>query len=371
MQPVKYHLGKFPPGNLNWELISKYTAKANIALGRYDGMLATIPNANLFLAPLTTHEAVQSSKIEGTRVTMTEVMEIEAGLSKSVSQDKLDDTEEIINYRNTLKMCSEELRNRNISQHMLRTAHALLMQGVRGRDKSPGQYRSIQNWIGQKGCTIENANYIPIAPELLQSGMDTWENYLRENNRVDQIVSLALIHLEFEALHPFMDGNGRLGRMLIPLYLFQQGILKRPNFYMSDFLEANRSSYQEHMRNVSKNDDWNEWIIFFALGIEEQANKNIEKIRDILSLYSDMKEQFREATHSIHHIQALDFVFQNVTFSTGSFCKNSGILSDETAKVILRKLSKSGILTARSGVGRRQSVYLLQPLLNILDRAFM
>ena len=187
-----------------------------------------------------------SSKIEGTHVTMGEVLELEAGGEPSdITQPKCDDAEEIINYRLALVVCKNELAERPLSQHMLRQAHSILMRGVRGRDKSPGSYRTDQNWIGPKGCIIDEAGFVPIAPELLDSGMDAWEAYMNSDSEPDPLIQLALVHLEFEALHPFKDGNGRLGRMLVPLYLYKKGILSSPDFYMSGYLEDHRETYQE------------------------------------------------------------------------------------------------------------------------------
>ncbi|MCE5336159.1 MAG: Fic family protein, partial [Desulfobacteraceae bacterium] len=215
--PVRYHLGKFPPKTLDWARLIPLIGPANAGLARYDGLLSAIPNAHILLSPLTTQEAVLSSRIEGTRVTMGEVLEIEAGAeSEKLTQPKRDEAEEVLNYRKAMRSCIAEMgNNRPVSQHLIRGAHALLTRGVRGGDKSPGSYRKEQNWIGPKGCSLEESSFIPIAPELLQSGMDEWERYLHSTSEPDVLLQLAILHVEFEALHPFQDGNGRIGRMLI------------------------------------------------------------------------------------------------------------------------------------------------------------
>ncbi len=261
--PVSYHLGKFPPADLDWRPLIPLIGKANAALARYDGLLSAIPNASVPLSPLTTQEAVLSSKIEGTNVTMGEVLELEAGGEPAdFTQPKRDDAEEVLNYRIALNICAKSLAERPLSQHLLREAHAVLMRGVRGQDKTPGQYRVDQNWIGPKGCPIEEAGFVPIAPEHLQAGMDAWMAYLNDETQPDPLVQLAIVHLEFEALHPFCDGNGRLGRMLIPLYLYQRRLLDSPNFYMSGYLEAHREAYQERLRAVSRDGFWTAWCAF-------------------------------------------------------------------------------------------------------------
>ena len=366
--PVHYHLGEFPPRELDWPQLIPLIGPSNAGLARFDGLLSAIPNADLLLSPLTTQEAVLSSKIEGTRVTMGEVLEIEAGgESDAITQPKRDDAEEVLNYRRAMRACTAEMEHRPFSQNILRAAHALLMQGVRGRDKSPGSYRKDQNWIGPKGCTIEEASFVPIAPEHLQNGMDKWENYLGSTSEPDVLVQLAVLHVEFEALHPFKDGNGRLGRMLIPLFLSQRKLLSSPNFYMSGYLETNREEYQERLRAVSRDGDWTGWCAFFLQGIREQAAENERKARDILSLYDRLKTKMIDLTHSQHSIRAVDFIFQTPIFTAPTFTHYSEI-PKPTANRILTLLRDEGLLrTIQEGRGRRPGIYAFRELLNIAE----
>lgn len=366
--PVYYHLGKFPPAELNWKSLIPVIGKANAGLARYDGLLSAIPNASVLLSPLTTQEAVLSSKIEGTHVTMGEVLELEAGGEpRDITQPKRDDAEEIINYRVALRACVDELHERPLSQHMLRQAHFVLMQGVRGRDKTPGSYRPDQNWIGPKGCIIDEAGFVPIAPEHLVAGMGAWETYVNSETELDPLVQLAIVHLEFEALHPFKDGNGRLGRMLVPLYLYKKGVLSSPDFYMSGYLESHREEYQEKLRAVSRDDAWTEWCEFFLQGIVEQSAENELKAREILALYEQVKNQVVEETHSQHSIRAVDFLFQQPVFAAPVFTEHSEI-PKPTAARILSALREAGLLhTIREGKGRRYGIYAFRDLLNIAE----
>lgn len=365
---VRYHLGEFPPKTLDWSRLIPLIGPANAGLARYDGLLSAIPNAHILLSPLTTQEAVLSSKIEGTHVTIGEVLEIEAGGESDVfTQPKRDDAEEVLNYRKAMRACIAEMEHRPLSQHILRSAHSLLMQGVRGRDKSPGSYREDQNWIGPKGCTIEEARFVPVAPEHLQPGMDAWERYLGGTNELDALTQLAILHIEFEALHPFKDGNGRLGRMLIPLFLYHRKLLASPDFYMSGYLEANREEYQERLRAVSRDGDWTGWCAFFLQGIREQAAENERKARAILSLYDRVKTQVADMTHSHHSIRAVDFIFQSAIFTAPLFINNSGI-PKPTANRILTHLRDEGLLlTMQEGRGRRPGIYAFRELLNIAE----
>ena len=366
--PVKYHMGQFPPKTLDLSRLAPLIGPANASLGRYDGLLGAIPNAHILLSPLTTQEAVLSSKIEGTHVTIGEVLEIEAGAeSAAITQPKREEAEEVLNYRKATQACSAEMENRPFSQQMLRSAHNLLMQGVRGRDKAPGAYRNEQNWIGPTGCSIDEASYIPVAPEHLQHGMDNWERYLASTLESDALVQLAILHLEFEALHPFKDGNGRLGRMLIPLFLFQRKLLSSPDFYMSGYLEANREEYVDRLLAVSRDGDWTGWCAFFLKGIQEQAAENERKAKAILALYNRVKDQVLNLAHSEHSIRAVDSIFNIPIFTALLFAEHSKI-PKPTASRILKLLRDRGLLsTIQEGKGRRPGIYAFGELLNIAE----
>jgi Fic family protein len=366
--PIHYHLGKFPPQNIDWKRLIPLIGPTSASLARYDGLLAAIPNAHVLLSPMVTQEAVLSSKIEGTQVTIGEVLEIEAGrASESLTKPKRDDAEEVFNYRKALRACEQALQSRPISQHLIRSAHEILMQGVRGKDKTPGAYRTEQNWIGPTGCTLENAGFIPVSPDHLQTGLDEWERYSRSEAEPDALVQLSLLHLEFEALHPFKDGNGRLGRMLIPLFLFQRKLLSSPDFYMSQYLELNREEYQGRLRAVSSDGKWTEWCIFFLNGIKEQAGENEKKARSILALYERIKEKLPDMTHSQHASRALDFIFQYPIFPTPNLIQKSGI-PKPTANRILKILRENDmVIPLQEGKGRRSGIYAFRELINITE----
>lgn len=368
MAPAYYHLGAFPPREIDWPALVPLIGKANAALARYDGLLSAIPNAAILLAPLVTQEAVLSSKIEGTQVTIGEVLEVEAGGdSVALTQPKRDDAEEVLNYRRALSMCAGQVAERPISQHLLREAHAMLMQGVRGRDKSPGRYRTLQNWIGPQGCAIEDASFVPIAPDHLAAGMDALADFMTRADQPDPLVQLALIHLEFEALHPFEDGNGRLGRMLIPLFLFQRRLLGGPDFYMSGYLEAHREEYHHRLKAVSRDGDWTAWCAFFLQGVAEQAVENERKARAILALYDRVKTEVIELSRSQHAIRAVDFIFQYPIFASTHFASDSTIPKPSALR-ILALLRDAGLLrVVRAGRGRRVGIFAFFELLEVAE----
>lgn len=365
--PVLYHLGGFPPKDIDWARLVPLIGQANAALARYDGLVAAIPNAAVLLSPLTTQEAVLSSKIEGTNVTIGEVLEIEAGGDGGMSQPKRDDAEEIRNYRIALSVATKEIEERPLSHHILRQAHALLMNGVRGLDKDPGAFRDEQNWIGPPGCTLAEANFVPIPQEHLNTGLEAWATFARSRDEPDSLVQLALLHVEFEALHPFKDGNGRLGRMIIPLFLYERRVLSGPNFYMSGYLEARREDYVKAMRNVSRCGAWTEWCAFFLEGLVEQAHENQKKAQAIVDLHQRMLHEVAELTHSQHAGRAVDFLFSRPVFASTHFVEVSEI-PRPTALRFLTVLREAGILqTIREGAGRRPAIYAFPTLLNIAE----
>ncbi|MCL2011923.1 MAG: Fic family protein [Cystobacterineae bacterium] len=362
--PVHYHLDKFPPAALDWARLIPLIGPASARLARYDGLLSAIPNAHILRTPLATQEAVLSSKIEGTQVTISEVLEVEAGsISEALTQSKRDDAKEVLNYRHAMSACVDEMKHRPFSQQVLRGAHQILMRGVRGRDKMPGSYRSGQNYIGPAGCTPETASFVPIAPEHLCAGMDAWERYFKSTHEPDMLVQLALVHLEFEALHPFMDGNGRLGRMLIPLFLHERRFLSSPDFYISGYLEQNRQEYQERLRAVSRDGAWTEWCMFFLKAIQEQAGENERRAHAILALHDRLKLRVTELTHSQHAMRIVDFLFQSPIFAAPAFYGRSGIPKPSAAR-FLKLLRKEGILSIlQEGRGGRVGIYAFDALL--------
>jgi Fic family protein len=203
--PVKYHYGKFLPTNIDWSQLIPLIGPASSSLARYDGELNAIPNAAILLSPIITQEAVLSSRIEGTQATMGEVLEFEAGSeSKKIPKERVDDINEVLNYRKAMWHAVDLLKELPLCQRVIKEAHGVLLTGVRGHGRAPGEYRKIPNWIGAPGCKIEDATFIPISPEKIQDGMDKWEKYIHED-RPDRLVQLAIIHAEFEALHPFLD----------------------------------------------------------------------------------------------------------------------------------------------------------------------
>lgn len=367
MAPVHYHLGRFPPDNIDWVRLIPLIGPANAAIARYEGVLHGVPNPNVLLSPLTSQEAVLSSRIEGTQATLGEVLEFEAeGDPNDESTPKKADIQEVLNYRMALNEGTRLLQDLPLSQRLIKDVHSVLMQGVRGRNKSPGEYRRIPNWIGADGCTIDNARFVPVGADHLPDAMSAWEKYIHADS-ADRLVQLAITHAEFEAIHPFLDGNGRLGRLIVPLYLYNHQLLSRPNFYISEFLEEHRDEYYDRLLAVSSEGDWTGWCEFFLKAIIAQAGRNQEKATAILNLYQARKDWIVDVTRSQYAVRALDWMFARPIFKTPDFAASVDIPTP-TATRILRVVRDEGMLEEiRPGAGRRAAVFAFSELLDIAD----
>ncbi len=366
-KPVQYHEGGFPPKKIDWERLIPLLGPASAALARYDGILIALPNSAVLLSPLMTQEAVLSSRIEGTQATMGEVLEYEAGAApKDADPRKTADIQEILNYRQAMWRAVELLNELPLCQRVVKEAHRVLMEGVRGQGKAPGDYRKIPNWIGPPGCTIEKAKYVPISSERLPRAIDRWERFIHDD-APDRLVQLSLLHAEFEALHPFLDGNGRLGRMFVPLFLFSLKILQSPMFYISAYLEARREEYYERLLAVSRDGDWTGWCVFFLKALTEQAKENHDKASAILHLYETEKNRIMELTRSQFAIKATDFLFKRPVFSVSAFYIEAGIPEHSARKILKTLREKAFFSTLKETKGRQPGVLVFRDLLNIAE----
>jgi len=366
-KPVLYHTGRFPPDRLDWSALIPLLGPTAAAIARYDGTLAAVPNAAVLLSPLTTQEAVLSSRIEGTQATFGEVLEFEAqGAASEVSSERREDIHEVLNYRRALREAERLLCTLPLSLRVITSAHAVLMDGVRGHGRAPGKLRRVPNWIGPPGCSVEDARFVPVGADQLPDAMSAWEKYANAD-APDRLVQLAILHAEFEALHPFLDGNGRLGRMLVPLFLWQTQLIHAPMFYISAFFEAHREEYYDHLLAVSRDNDWTGWCVFFLGAVRAQAELNHKKAVEILRLYEESKPKLQTLTRSQYAVQTLDWLFERPTFKSSDFVKSAGIPA-ATAKRILGVLTKQQVVKPlEQGRGRKASILAFPALLNIAE----
>ncbi len=337
---------------------------ANAAIARYDGLLQSVVNPSVMLSPLTQREAVLSSRIEGTQATVDEVLGYDAGVEFDPA--KQGDIQEIVNYRKALSLASEALEQGPIDLQLIKQMHSVLMNSVRGQRKEPGRFRADQNWIGSADSTIETAKFVPPSPRRLPGLLEEFANYMAGDD-IDTLVQCAIVHAQFEILHPFKDGNGRIGRLLIPLFLFQKKALASPMFYLSEYLEGNRESYYQGLRNISDKGDWTGWIAFFLEALKHQAVENTNRVKGILSLYDDMKSRVTEITHSQHSPAILDALFDKPIFQSTDFVDRSNI-PNSTAKTAIKKLRDAQVLTAvREASGNRPAVLAFRELVNLAE----
>lgn len=364
---VNYHYGEFPPQDLDYNQLVRPLGSASAALARYDQMLQNMHNSEFLLAPLRRQEAVISSRMEGTISTLDEVLRYEADQNESgenTSQQVRSEAIEVYLYHRAMQRAQAALEDgAPISDWMIRSAHSSLLGFGRGADKSPGEYKNEQNYLVDR--SRRNVLFTPISPEQLGGGMDNLFSFI-ENQEWEELIQAALAHIEFEALHPFKDGNGRIGRMLIPLMLWNQGIISAPNFYISGYLEDNKEEYIERMREVSRSGAWTEWCAFFLRALDEQAHANLRITQEIKTLYEAMKDVFRDVLSSQWSTTALDFIFAQPVFRNNRFTNRSGI-PRPTAARFARLLVDAGLLrTLEPPSGRRPALYAFEPLLELV-----
>ena len=338
--------------------------EANTELARYDGLLLGGANTDVLISPLLTQEATLSSRIEGTQATVEEVLEQEAGIN--FDENKNQDIIEILNYRQAMDEAVNYLKERPITLDLIRGIHKTLLNSARGQKKSPGIFKTTQNHIGPKGGKIEDATFVPVCPLAMREALANWQDYI-ESDEIDCLIQTAIVHAQFELIHPFDDGNGRLGRILITLFLFYKKKISTPMFYLSSYLEENREEYIQRLNHISKNGDWNGWIEFILIAITKQAKLNCHRIQQITMLYEEMKTEIQELTHSQYTIQSLDAIFKKPIFKTSDFITATG-MKKALASKILKKLKDGKVLTTlRESSGRRSEILCFPQLLLIAE----
>ena len=358
---------KLPLAGLDWGMLLPVLGEANRCVARFDGLLAHMPSPELLRAPLLTREAVLSSKIEGTVATSSDVFRHEAGEDADLSSIRLD-VEEIVNYRLALKTAQKELKARPFCLNLLLKLHKVLLASVRGHNKAPGEFRKFQNYIGHIGASIEEATFVPPSPDRLMAGLDNWERYYHADEK-DALVQLALLHAQFEFLHPFLDGNGRIGRILIPLFLYDKKILSSPTFYLSEYLEENRDEYIGRLGELQRGGKaWNRWCHFFVSGMAVQAQWNTQRVQSVLKLYEKLKGRMFAMTSSRSVVPLLDAMFAKPIFQVSAMLKVPGMLQRPQLIALLERMVEGKVLRVLTPArGRRGTIYSLHELVKLCD----
>jgi len=364
---VDYHYGSFPPSNLNYDKIAMPLADAAAAVARYEQMLKDIHNTRLFITPLQRQEAIASSAMEGTLSTLEELLLYEANINEANSNEiARSNAFEVHAYRRAIHQAETEInRGKAISPELLCECHKILLHDTRGHDKRPGRFKSNQNLLINH--TTGKATFVPISPDLLEDGLNKLFKFISESDH-HPLITTAIAHIEFEALHPFDDGNGRIGRILIKLMMWELGLISNPHFYISGYLEKYKQTYIRSMREVSSNGDWISWCVFFLESVQGQANENLAISQRIQDLYTEMRQEFLDISTTKWYGIALDFIFKNPIFVISNFVEEGNIPYD-TARTVIKKLKdKNLVMELRPAAGRLPAIYAFGRLLNILHR---
>ena len=358
-----YKPENLPLNKLDWMSFVDLIGPAHDAVARFDGLLQSIPNPAVLLSPLTTKEAVLSSKIEGTQATMQEVLEYEADPQET---KRTQDIKEVLNYRRAMNKATQELDEIGFTLRLLKDMHKILLSGVRGEEQNAGNFRKNDVYIGSHGHP-EGARYVPPSWQNIDQYLKNFEQYVNIKEK-DVIVQLAIVHAQFEIIHPFGDGNGRMGRIILPLFLNFKKVLSTPMLYLSEYFESHREEYYNKLQNISDKNEWEEWIKYFLKAVIEQSRINIEKAKKIQSLYEIKKIRVRDLTNSKYSINALDCIFHMPIFNTIQFKKISKIPQGSTGR-ILNDLVEGGVLRIlQQGSGQRPTLYIFPKLLEIVDK---
>lgn len=357
------------PPQLQWtsELVTTLS-DANLAIGQLNGVGLKLPNPNLLLTPFIRREAEMSSRIEGTQANIEQLYLFE--IEDHTVESKVPDVKEVSNYVQALYYGLKLSQELPVCLRMIRQLHEILLKDVRGEQRMPGQFRKEQNWIGSSGCPIEQASYVPPPPEQITTALDAFEKFINSPlGKLPVLVWLAMVHYQFEAIHPFRDGNGRIGRLLITLLLCTKGVLDKPLLYFSAYFERNRQQYYDCLLQVSTHGQWTEWILFFLQGVIEQSKDAFERARQLMDLQQEYHKIVHITKRSALQIRLVDLLIERPVITTVFVMKHFNV-SYPTAKNNIAKLVEAGILREVTGA-KRYRIYVAERVLHIINKPSM
>ena len=338
---------------------------ADRKLGRLDGITQILPNPELFVAMYVKKEAVLSSQIEGTQASFVDVLSAEYN---QADDQRRDDISEVVNYVNAMNWGLSKLGDFPLSLRLIRNIHAKLLQNTRGSHRNPGEFRTSQNWIGPAGCTLSTATFIPPTVPDMEVALGDLEKYFYEDDFVPALIKIALIHAQFETIHPFLDGNGRMGRLLITFWLCQQEILTKPLLYLSYYFKKNRTEYYDRLMDVRKKGDWENWIKFFLKGVAEVADEATSSASAILKLKEEYTRKLYEKENGNGNYQKLlDILFEQPFVKRTDVAGQLGV-SNPTAGNIIDTFCQMGILVDCDPDRSRNKMYAFSKYIEILDK---
>ena len=330
--------------------LASLLSNADVQLGRLDGATSILPNQDLFVAMYVRQEAVLSSQIEGTQASLTDVLQYEAGDEGAAPGG---DVGEVVNYVRAMKHGLARLPELPLSLRLIREIHAELMQGVRGQERQPGDFRTSQNWIGASGSTLATAAFVPPAPHRLGEAMSNLETFLHDE-ALPPLVHAAIAHAQFETIHPFLDGNGRVGRLLITFLLCHRAVLAKPLLYLSHYLKQHRAEYYDRLQAIRFEGRWEEWISFFLRGVGEVARSATDTARRITALRDENQRVLQaEGKASGNLLRALDVLFESPVVTVRVIEQRLRV-SFATANSVASRLVELGVLRERTGYARNR-----------------
>lgn len=353
-----------PPLEVDSEL-QELLSQADRKLGRLDGITEIIPNPDLFIAMYVKKEALLSSQIEGTQASLVDVLDIDNTNKHDIRKSHI---EEVVNYVAAMNHGLGRLAEFPLSLRLIREIHGILMRGVRGSDKAPGEFRKTQNWIGPQGCTLTNATYVPpMVPEMNQAMSDLELFMHDEENRIPALIRIAYIHAQFETIHPFLDGNGRVGRLLITFWLCQQGILNKPLLYLSYYFKQNRTEYYDRLMDIRRKGAWENWVKFFLRGVAEVSDESIDSAKQILELRNRYTGILLEAETASNSISLLNKLFTSPVITRAQVVDYQKV-SSPTAGAIIDNFLSLGILKDITPDKVRNKKYIFSDYITILEK---
>lgn len=349
------------PPKLEWDnsLVS-LVSRADLALGTLSGLGENLPNPHLLINPFIRREAVLSSRIEGTRSSLSDLLLFEA-----TKLERQSDVKEVQNYVRAIEYGLKRLEELPLSLRLIRELHAILMEEVRGELATPGEFRQSQNWIGPPGCTLNEATFVPPPVHEMQDSLGQLEKFLHADTDLPPLAELALIHYQFETIHPFLDGNGRIGRLLITLFLCQQGILTKPLLYLSAFFERHRQEYYELLLGISQRGTWRQWLEFFLQAVVEQSSDAVQRARRLLSLHQDYHQLSLKKHLPPTAGQLIELIFTRPILNARTVQTSLGVTFPAAQKAI-NMLEGESILAEITGA-RRNKAYAAREILKILE----
>ena len=351
---------KLPPALAYDNQLVLSLSRADAALSELSGLGRHLPNPHLLIAPYVRREAVLSSRIEGTKASLSDVLIDEMEQAKQRTED--DDVREVRNYITAMEYGLERLEKFPLSLRLVREIHARLMKGVRGDPATPGEFRRSQNWIGPPGSSIETAPYVPPPPSYMDDLLADWERFLHERRTFPDLIQCAIMHEQFEAIHPFLDGNGRVGRLLITLFFMERGRLPQPLLYLSAYIEAHRQDYYDLLQRVRTHGDWLGWLRFFIAGVTEIALEAVGQAGRLMDLREKFRARLRDKAKAL---ALLDELFLNPYMSVAR-AERVLKVSNPTARQAVALLQRKGMLEEMTG-RTWGKLYLAKPIMETIE----